>query len=238
MRRADRLFRIVQLLRPRRLTTGAWLAERLEVSSRTVYRDIRDLQLSGVPIVGEAGVGYALSHKLDLPPLLFTQNELDALRFGLRVVQQRADRELAKAAGAALEKIAAALPRERRRALGETSLFVSPDGDYPSESLGPMRLAIRERLKADISYRDAQGTPTERLVWPLGLFYWGKVWTFVAWCELRGQFRDFRVDRVLAFAVAGEHYPEEQGRTLADYIRMIGRDYGVSYPSQWFERPD
>lgn len=238
MRRADRLFRIVQLLRPRRLTTAAWLAERLEVSGRTIYRDIRDLQLSGVPIVGEAGVGYALSHKLDLPPLLFTQDELDALQFGLRVVQQRADRELAEAAGAALEKIAAALPRERRHGLGKTSLFVSPDDDYPSESLGPMRLAIRERLKADLSYRDAQGTLTERLVWPLGLFYWGKVWTFVAWCELRQQFRDFRVDRVLAFEVAGEHYPEEEGRSLADYIRMIGQDYGVSYPSQWFERPD
>lgn len=180
MRRADRLFRIVQLLRGRRLTTGAWLAERLEVSSRTIYRDVRDLQLSGVPIAGEAGVGYALSHKLDLPPLLFTQDELDALQFGLRVVQQRADPALAAAAGAALEKIAAALPRERRRGLGQSSLFVSAADDYPSEALGPMRIAIREKLKASIAYRDAQGTHTERLVWPLGLFYWGKVWTFVA----------------------------------------------------------
>lgn len=151
---------------------------------------------------------------------------------------RRADRELADAAGAALEKIAAALPRERRRDLGRMPLFVTADGDYPSDSLGPMRMAIREKLKANIDYRDAQGTHTERLVWPLGLFYWGKVWTFVAWCELRRQFRDFRVDRVLSFENAGEHYPEEPGRSLADYFQMIVTEYGVSYPRQWFERQD
>lgn len=230
MRRADRLFQTVQILRSRRLTTGALLADRLGVSLRTVYRDIRDLQSSGMPIYGEAGSGYTLAERIDLPPLLFSREELVALQFGLRVATQWGDAGLQQAAQGALEKVVGALPRDRRRAADNVPLFAS---GAASPLLAPLRAAVERRQKVRLAYADENGGASERRVWPLGLMFWGRTWTLTAWCELRGAFRDFRIDRIAGLDVDDAVYPQESGRTLADYWLQLEREHGVSLPAEW-----
>ena len=174
MRRADRLFRLVELLRSRRLATGAWLADELRVSLRTLYRDIRDLGLSGVPIEGEAGVGYRLRYRLDVPPLLFDAAELEALLAGSRMVQAWGDADLAQAATAALAKIHNALPETLRREAQQARLFVPRNqGDRPP-FLTELRRAVRQKQVVRIAYAREDGTPSNRSLWPLGLFFWGR----------------------------------------------------------------
>lgn len=223
MRRADRLFAIVQHLRGRRVTTAAQLARWLEVSERTIYRDIADLCASGVPIDGEAGVGYRIRAGFDLPPLMFSFDEIDALVIGARFVESWGGPGLANGARSALAKIAAALPSDKRIALERTSLFapgffIDPK---PGECLDALRRAIAERRFADLDYKDAEGRSTRRRVRPLGLYFWGDAWTLGAWCEMRRDFRNFRLDRVGAVAVATARYPDEPGRRLEDYVRRM-----------------
>jgi predicted DNA-binding transcriptional regulator YafY len=226
MRRADRLFAIVQYLRGRRLTTAAQLARWLEVSERTVYRDVADLSASGVPIDGEAGVGYRVRAGFDLPPLMFTFDEIDALVIGARFVESWGGPGLASGARSALAKIAAALPSDKRIALERTTLFapgffVDPK---PGERLDLLRHAIAEHCFADLDYKDAGGQPTLRRVRPLGLYFWGDAWTLGAWCELRQNFRNFRLDRIGAVNVADARYPDEPGKRLEDYMRKMQED--------------
>ena len=234
MRRADRLFQIVQFLRSRRLTTAQWLAERLEVSVRTVYRDIQDLSLSGVPIEGEAGVGYMLRHKMDLPPLMFDRQELAALIVGIRFAQSWAGPEIARAADSALAKIKTALPPNIAPELPLLKVFAPAGERVGLEYLDPLNEAIRSRLKITLDYAREDGEASRRVVWPLGLFFWGKVWTLTGWCELRQDFRTFRLDRIQGLQTDGPFEPIE-GRRLEDYFRWVAETYGV--PAHLFD-PD
>jgi len=230
MRRGDRLFQIVQLLRGRRLSTAAWLAGRLEVSPRTVYRDIADLQARGVPIEGEAGVGYRLRPGLDLPPLMFTTAQAQALVAAVRLAQPRLDRALAAAAEDALGKILCVLPPAARAAAEALALFAAPwDADEPArERLATLREAVARRRRVRFGYHDAQGAPSARIVRPLGCFHWDAVWTLAAWCETRAAFRNFRLDRMQALAVDddGPTFADEPGRTLPDFLRAMKGEGG------------
>jgi predicted DNA-binding transcriptional regulator YafY len=221
MRRADRLFRLVQQLRRRRVSTAAQLASALGVSVRTVYRDIQDLSLSGVPVFGEAGVGYALAKGFDLPPLMFTAEEVEALVLGARIVEAWGDPKLRKAAGDALGKALAVLPRPLRDSVPDAALF-APDFHVREQATRPLALlrrAVRQRLVVSFAYRDQKGAATVRSVHPLGLFFWGCAWSLGAWCTLREGFRNFRLDRMDDVATSGETFPVVRGRTLADFFR-------------------
>jgi predicted DNA-binding transcriptional regulator YafY len=222
MRRADRLFHIIQLIRGRRLTTAAYLAERLEVSERTIYRDVADLQLQGVPIDGAAGVGYRLGAGFDLPPMMFTQDEAKSLVASVRMAQVWLDPALATSAQDALGKIMSVLPVEARVAAEALAVY-APSGGLPQSTqrtLQTLREAVQERHKVFLNYRDLTENPSERTVRPLGCFYWGKVWTLAAWCEQREDFRTFRVDRVTYVRRLDEKFRDEPGRTLADLSRL------------------
>lgn len=220
MRRADRLFQIVQLIRGRRLSTAAWLAQRLEVSERTVYRDVADLQRQGVPIEGEAGVGYRLGQGFELPPLMFSLDEARALVASVRMAQVWQDPALAQASQEALGKILSVLPPAARTAAQSLAVFAPPASLEPQvlASLQALREAVQARRRVHLQYRDANEQPTQRTVRPLGCFFWGKVWTLAAWCEARQDFRSFRLDRIAQLDVA-EVVREEPGKTLADYLR-------------------
>ena len=223
MRRADRLFRIVQYLRGRRLTTAAFLAGRLGVSLRTVYRDVRDLSLSGVPVEGEAGVGYRLKAGFDVPPLMFTLNEIEALAIGARMVEAWGGPVLADSARTAIEKIVAALPAERRMAVEQTRLY-APNFHVNAAAMARLeavRSAIGDRRVLRLDYRDAQGKGSDREVWPVALYFWGGTWTLGAWCETRDNWRNFRVDRIVELAALERRYPDQAGRRLADYLRAM-----------------
>lgn len=223
MRRADRLFQIVQHLRGGRLVTARTLGERLAVSERTIYRDMADLQASGVPIDGEAGVGYLLRDGFDLPPLMFTRDEIAAMVAGARMVQSFGGAGLARAAAEALVKIAAVLPPPERERLRRVEIHAAREGLPEVERVALDRLdaAIEAREVLRLAYRDEAGRDTAREVRPLGLWFWGKVWTLVAWCELRGDFRMFRVDRMASIEPAGRGFRPEPGRRLVDFYRRM-----------------
>jgi predicted DNA-binding transcriptional regulator YafY len=222
MRRADRLFHIIQLIRGRRLTTAAYLAERLEVSERTIYRDIADLQLQGVPVEGEAGVGYRLGAGFDLPPMMFTHDEAKALVASVRMAQGWLDPALAQGAQDALGKIMSVLPVEARVAAEALAVYAPTVGlpESALRTLQTLREAVHERRKVFINYVDLEDKRSERTLRPLGCFYWGKVWTLAAWCEQRNDFRSFRVDRVTYVRRLDENFRDEPGRTLADLARL------------------
>lgn len=227
MRRADRLFQLVQLIRGRRLSTAAFLAERLAVTTRTIYRDVADLQHQGVPIEGEAGVGYRLGAGFDLPPLMFTQDEAKALVAAVRVAQIGLDASLASGAVAALSKILSVLPAAARAAAESQAVYapinVEPSLDAATrQRLQELREAVQAQRKIQFTYRDLHNKTSQRTVRPLGCFYWGRVWTLAAWCEVRGDFRSFRIDRIEASEVLGERFQLEAGKTLADLLRQAG----------------
>ncbi len=223
MRRADRLFQIVQQLRGGRLVTARMLGERLEVSERTIYRDIADLQSSGVPIDGEAGVGYLLREGFDLPPLMFTRDEIVALVAGARMVRAFGGAEMARAAEEALVKISAVLPDAERARVKRTEIHM-PDwvlSDADRATLDRLERAIDGRNALAFRYTDEAGRGTERDVHPLGLWFWGKVWTLVAWCNMRDDFRTFRIDRIAELRDAGRTYRPERGKQLTDFYRRM-----------------
>jgi predicted DNA-binding transcriptional regulator YafY len=221
MRRADRLFQLVQLIRGRRLSTAEFLAERLEVSPRTVYRDVAALQGQGVPIEGEAGVGYRMKGGFDLAPLMFGKREAQALVAALRMSQPSLDSGLAAAAESALSKIMAVLPAEARAAAESLTLFAPLSGLTPEvrELLAALREATESRRKLALEYVSLDDERSHRTVRPLACFFWGPVWTLAAWCELRKDFRSFRVDRISALQVLDETFRDEPGKTLADMNR-------------------
>lgn len=222
MRRADRLFQIVQLIRGRRLTTAAFLAERLEISPRSIYRDVAALQAQGVPIEGEAGVGYRMRRGFDLPPLMFDAREAQALVACVRIAQPRIDPALAAGAEDALAKILAVLPAAERAAAESLSVYAPSVGPDPQtrERLQRLRQATEQRIKLRLTYLDLKDDTSVRTVRPLGCFYWGQVWTLAAWCESREDFRNFRVDRIQAIEVLDARFRDEPGRTLPDLMRL------------------
>ncbi|OAI15078.1 MULTISPECIES: helix-turn-helix transcriptional regulator [Methylomonas] len=223
MRRADRLFQIVQILRNRRLVTAKALAERLEVSERTIYRDIQVLSLSGIPIEGEAGVGYALRHGLDIPPIMFSAAELEALVVGARMVKTWGGTELGRSAQSVLDKVVAVVPAELRDRLDRSKLFALRFSrrDDLDVTLDICRKALDEKRVLQIDYRRGDGEFSQRRIRPLGLYFWGNVWTLVGWCELRGDFRNFRLDRIEHARVLDEAFTEDPGQTLQDFIRQM-----------------
>jgi predicted DNA-binding transcriptional regulator YafY len=224
MRRADRLFRIVQLLRRRRtVVTAAQIAGRLEISERTVYRDIRDLIAAGTPIEGEAGVGYRLQSGYDLPPLMFDREEIQALVLGARIVRQIGDPALARASESILSKVAAVLPKELEPLLTEARLFMpgTVNVSRSAANLAIARQALLGQRRLRMKYANERGEETERTVRPLGVFFWGRTWTLAAWCELRSGFRNFRLDRV-GDAALSDQFADEPGRTLRDMLAQYG----------------
>lgn len=225
MRRADRLFQIVQLLRGGRLTTAAALADRLEVSERTIYRDITDLQSSGVPIDGEAGVGYLMRDGYELPPLMFTRDEIVAVVAGARLIRAWGGAAMARAAEEALVKIETVLPDAKKRRADSIEIHAMAPEMTPAirVMIDLVEQAIDDKRSLHLDYADAGAKKTERIVRPLGLWFWGKVWTLVAWCELRDDFRMFRLDRIAA-ATSGAMFRPERGKTLADFYRMMEED--------------
>lgn len=223
MRRADRLFQIVQHLRASRLVTAAQLAERLEVSKRTIYRDISDLQSSGVPIEGEAGVGYILRSGFDIPPLMFTRDEIVALVAGARMVKTWGGVSMALAATEALVKIEAVLPDKDRNRVKSVKIFTPPISlsETLREFIDLAETAIESRDVISFAYRDERGERSARDVHPIGLWFWGQVWTLVAWCELRDDFRMFRLDRMRDLALAGYKYEPTPARSLTECLRQL-----------------
>ncbi len=217
MGRTQRLLTLMDALRRhRRPVTAASLANELSVSVRTIYRDVQSLVELGAPIDGEAGLGYLLRGGFFLPPLMFDEDELEALVLGARLVERQGDKALAASAHNVLAKIAAAAPKDLRDMMSETGLWV-PRGDVPDRpELKPMREAIRREHKVTITYGDEKGAITERTVWPIGIgFYEGKQ-TVAAWCELRQAFRHFRTDRIKEFTV-GERYPKRRAALVKQW---------------------
>jgi predicted DNA-binding transcriptional regulator YafY len=221
MRRADRLFEIIQLMRRQKLVRARDLAEKLEVSERTIYRDVRDLIASRVPIEGEAGVGYALRQGFDLPPLMFDEQEIEALVLGARIVESWSDATLAEAAANVIAKVEAVVPDRLRQQMAETALlaparhFAEPISVDP----GALRQALRRRRKVHLRYRDSAERASQRTVRPLALSFYGPVWLLTAWCELRDDFRSFRLDRMAALEILDETFRPERGKTLHDFLR-------------------
>ncbi|WP_172299434.1 YafY family protein [Pseudoruegeria sp. HB172150] len=219
MRRADRLFRIVQSLRGGRLRTARQLAETLEVSERTVYRDIADLQASGVPVEGASGYGYVMADGYEMPPLMFTRDEIVALVAGARLIRAWGGLAMVQGAEEALVKIAAVLPEAERARADAVKVHAF------SGSLDPATRALIDQLEAAsdtresmlLAYCDADGAETARIVRPLTLGFWGKVWTLLAWCELRQDFRMFRLDRI-ARATPQGRFRAETDKSLAAYL--------------------
>ncbi|QDH68695.1 helix-turn-helix transcriptional regulator [Marilutibacter alkalisoli] len=227
MRRADRLFLLIHALRGRRRAiTAQQLAETLEVSPRTVYRDVADLQRSGVPIEGEAGVGYLLRKGSDIPPLMFTPDELEALVVGSRFVRAFGGGRLGRGATTALLKIEAVLPPELR-ARSDRSRIFAPEVKRMETSgrIDALHAAVIECRVLCIDYRDEAGRDSAREIEPLCLMFWGGSWTLGAWCRLRGDFRNFRPDRIVEYRDSGERFDDgDPLRGLQAYLDAMGVD--------------
>lgn len=226
MRRADRLFQIVQLLRTRKQMTALQLAESLEVSERTIYRDVQDLSFTGVPIISETGVGYSLDKSYNLPPITFSESELESLLVGARMVQGWTDKHMAAEATRAIERIESILPEHLKSTLESIEMLVPTFHIFSdvSEKMPWLRSAIKEQKKIEISYQRADGEYSDRIIWPLGLFFWGNVWTLVAWCELRNDYRQFRIDRMQKLKVLESGFLTAQNQTLKNYLLTVCDD--------------
>jgi predicted DNA-binding transcriptional regulator YafY len=215
MRRADRLFQIIQVLRrSTRPVTATMLAKELEVSKRSVYRDVADLIGQRVPIRGEAGVGYLLDRRFDMPPLMLTPDEIEAAVLGAQWVAERADPVLANSARDLIAKIATAVPAHLRLFIAEPTTGAPPGNKLAADGLdiAKTRLWIRSGRKIRINYRDQNAQDSERTIWPVIIGYADTVRLLAAWCELRQEFRHFRTDRI----VAAEFLDERHGSRLSD----------------------
>ena len=223
MRRADRLFDIIQTLRTaRHPVTAAALAEQLEVTVRTIYRDIAALQGSRVPIEGAPGLGYVLRRGYDLPPLMFTSEEADAIAVGVRLLRRLRDAKLQQAAESVLAKLAVVVPEPLQPHLVSAPIYVS-DGDAPPVTgvdPGVLRDAIHEARKVAIAYVDERGRHTHRTVRPIAMAYYVDVTVLGAWCELRNDFRNFRVDRISDAELLDERFLAESSRLMAEWLAL------------------
>jgi predicted DNA-binding transcriptional regulator YafY len=217
--RADRLLELIDILRRHRgPVTGARLAEELGVSLRSVYRDIDALRGRGAEIEGEAGFGYVLKPGFLLPPLMFSRGEIEALVLGSRWVAKRGDSELAAEAAKALAKIKSVLPADLRDEADAAGLIVGPSETIEARiDLGLVRGAIRRERKVTIAYEDKVGQASRRTVWPFALAYFDRVHVLAAWCELRTDFRHFRIDRIAALDVEEARYPRRRAALLKDW---------------------
>ena len=225
MSRSQRLLELLQVLRRhRRPASGRSLADELGVSIRTLYRDIATLQAQGAHIKGEPGVGYILRPGFLLPPLTFSEDELEALVLGSRWVAERGDDRLGAAARNSLAKIAAVLPADLREAIYATPLLVGPGKPVGAVGfdLGAIRKSIRSERKLRITYRDGQARQTERIIWPFALGFFDRAVVVVAWCEMRQDFRHFRADRVAELAAMESRYPRRRQALLKEWRALEG----------------
>lgn len=226
MSRTQRLFDLIQILRCHRYAvSGQQLAQELNVSLRTVYRDIATLQGQGASIQGEPGVGYLLQPGFMLPPLMFSEEEIEALVLGSRWVARRADKKLRYAATNVLAKISAVLPEDLQKQLEFSGLLIGPvkttiENDDEKEAL--VRLAIRKEYKLQMTYIDIKEDESERIIWPLALGFFEEIHVIVAWCELREDFRHFRIDRIITLAKIERRYPQRR-QTLLKKWREINQ---------------
>jgi len=223
MRRSDRLFDIIQRLRTARgPITAAALAADLDVTVRTVYRDVATLQARRVPIEGAPGIGYMLRRGFDLPPLMFTTEEIEAIAVGARLVARTGDPALQSAADSVLSKVTVVLPEALRAQLAQPLVFVSPSGAPIAEqvNLATVRQAIRDERKLHIDYADETGARTRRTIWPIAVAYYVQATLLGAWCELRQDYRHFRTDRIAALRVLDERYPSDNGRLMAEWLAL------------------
>lgn len=218
MRRAERLFRLINELRSRGVCRAEDLASYFEISIRTVYRDIAHLQSSGLPIDGEAGVGYLLRPGFDLPAMTFTFEQLDALAMGLSFVEVAGDTSLSEAACEVRAKIQASLPEPDKRKLENAPLFVSRRDERAAPMLKLIRRAIRESNILEIHYKDTAENLTDRRVRPLAIWAFTDGWLFAGWCELRNDFRAFRIDRILAIDETGDSFADHPNQNLQAYL--------------------
>ncbi len=204
------------------------MARELEVSLRTVYRDIAALSLEGVPVRGEAGIGYVLDEGYDLPPLMFTADELEAVMLGLRWVARRGDRDLSRAAQDTVAKVGAVLPARLRPFLFDAGLVLPPYTKLAEDRIDVARFrsAIREARKVEIAYCSEDGRQTERTIWPIAITYFDAQRLVVAWCELRPDFRTFRTDRMLALRLTGDKYPERRKALMKKWQEQVARETG------------
>jgi predicted DNA-binding transcriptional regulator YafY len=228
MRRADRLFDIIQLLRVARTPiTAAALAGELEVNPRTVYRDIASLQASRVPIEGAAGIGYVLRRGYELPPLMFTEEEAEAITLGLQFLRRAGDRELTAAARSVVAKLAAVVPEGLRLRLIEAPFRVVEGGTAPLSTAidaAAIRAAIRDARKLRLDYRDGDGAATMRIVRPIAVEYYAQATLLCAWCELRDDYRHFRVDRIAAAAVLPDSFTADAHRLHQGWLALTRPD--------------
>jgi predicted DNA-binding transcriptional regulator YafY len=225
MSRTERLLDLLQTLRRYRLpVSGHRLAAEMGVSLRTLYRDIATLQCQGAEIEGEPGVGYVLRPGFMLPPLMFSTEEIEALVLGTRWVARRSDERLGLAARNALAKIGAVLPQELRDELDAIPLLVAPSAAAVTDrvDVALIRQAIRGEQKLEITYRDDKGTDSRRVIWPFALGFFDSVRLVMAWCELRGDFRHFRTDRIATLAVS-DRYPKRRHVQLKEW-RALGHE--------------
>jgi predicted DNA-binding transcriptional regulator YafY len=227
MSRAERLLQLMQVLRRHRFpVSGAVLAGELRVSLRTLYRDIASLQSQGARIDGEAGLGYVLRPGFLLPPLMFSQEEIEALVLGSRWVADRADAALADAARGALAKIAAVLPADLRIEMDTNALLIGPGAKAAAgdQELATIRQAIRSERKLIVKYLDLKGQESVRTIWPFALAFFDRVRVVVAWCELRRDTRHFRTDRILDLSVSKTKYPRRRHALLKEWRQLEGFD--------------
>jgi len=223
MSRAERLLELIQVLRRfRHPVSGQALADELGISLRTLYRDIASLQAQGARIEGEPGIGYILRPGFMLPPLMFSEDEIEALVLGSRWVADRGDTRLGEAARNALAKIAAVLPNDLREDLDTAPLLVPPAGKRAGDdALAAIRDAIRTEKKVTITYRGHEQAETRRVIWPFALGFFERVRVVVAWCELRQAYRHFRTDRIAKLAV-GARYPRRRQAMLKEWRAIEG----------------
>jgi len=229
MQRAERLFQLLNLLRNRRtVMTARQMSEHLQVSERTIYRDIQALSLSGVPVEGEAGVGYRLQRHFQLPPLMFDRHEVEALLLGARMVSGWGDEQMARSARNAIQKILAIVPDHLRHSDENLPLLVPSWDDYQKTYTAhseKIREAIRLQQLVIIDYVRADSAFSCRHIEPLGLIFWGKVWTLVAWCQLRNDYRTFRLDRIRSLSISDEHFTVHDEKNLKHYLELMAAHY-------------
>lgn len=220
MRRPDRLFDIIQILRDGNLHRAQDIAARLEVSVRTIYRDMDTLVASGVPVQGERGVGYRATQAITLPPLSLTSAELEALNLGIAIVAEAADPDLKSAALSLAGKIDAMLPTQTIAEADAWKFAVYPFANAARgfSHMATLRAAIKTRQKLHLTYRRVDDTLSKRTIRPLHMEYWGRVWTLTAWCEKRNDFRVFRVDLIEEARALPELFVDEPGKQLSDYL--------------------
>ncbi|WP_395064556.1 helix-turn-helix transcriptional regulator [Paraburkholderia silvatlantica] len=233
MRRADRLFQIIQILRrAKRPVTARVLSDELEISVRTVYRDIADLMGQRVPISGEAGMGYVLDRHYDMPPLMLTPDELEAAVLGAQWVAQRSDPALARAAQDLIAKITAVVPDPLRPYIAEPTVSTPPPQSSPADRLNiaQVREWIRVGRKLRIRYCDERGRASERTIWPLLIGYADAVRLLVAWCELRQEFRHFRTDRIVEAAFLDEPHAVRRRTLMARWKAHMKQSHGIDLP--------